>query len=162
MFEAWVTSQKLTDEQVLRVSCGGHVSIYLSPFPRVRPGAAGPPVPGCSIAQPPSALPGLDLEASWHGAPGEATATKCVYFELVLEDGMFQGRICLEEFYWEVIKTISRSLIENLKHSHTVSLTVFQSQRRLVLAGLTLEVRLELRVSPNKRCWVTEPLSVPC
>lgn len=104
------------------------------------------------------------LSTAWTGPEGQLT-TKCVCFELVLEDGLFQGRICLAECYWKVMNTIGRSLIKNLKNTHKVSLTISQSQRRIVLSGShgsdqTGAVGVS-EVAPSKRHWVTEDLSSP-
>lgn len=51
-------------------------------------------------------------------------------------------------------------MIENLKNSHKVSLTIFQSQRRMLLAGANVVGQTGVvgvrEVAPSKRHWVTE------
>ena len=63
------------------------------------------------------------------------------------------------------MNTIGRSLIKNLKNTHKVSLTISQSQRRIVLSGAhgsdqTGAVGVS-EVAPSKRHWVTADLSSP-
>lgn len=129
-------------------------------FPRVRAGAAGPPVPGCSIS-----LPKCYLGRTWRLADMEHRTDYndqvCV---LWIGFRRWQRIICLEGSSWKVIDTISRSLVENFKNIHEVFITVLQRQRRTILARVNVDSQSGAvdvsEVSPNKRHWVTEALSL--